>query len=139
MARGRNSKGRFTKGSSKVSIVKSRSRGGPLVVRETKIQVPRRRRGRGGGGASTSNRVRGGVFIVAAGLGYVEKNYASMFDKVPAVKGSRYLTVAAVGHFLIKPRPGSWLDHGVTAAAAIAGREIGQAGIIGDDDGAEWR
>lgn len=118
-----------------MSVSRSR-RGGPLVVRETRVQVPRRR-GRGGGGGSTSNRVRGGVFVASAGLGYVEKNYASTFDKVPKLKGSAYLTIAAVGHFGLKPRAGSWLDHAVTAATAIAGREIGQAGIIGDD--AEWR
>lgn len=112
-------------------------RGGPLVVRETRVQVPRGGKRRGGGG--TSNRVRGGVAIGGAILGYAEKNYATQFAQIPDIKGSRMLTIAAVGHFLVKPRPGGWLDHAVTAAAAIAGYQIGQTGISGDDDEAVWR
>ena len=135
MTRARNSKGRFTKRAS-VSITKRRSCG-PLVVRETRIQVPRRRRGAAGG--STSNRTRGGVAVAGFVLGYVNKNYSATISKVPAIKGSYMLTLGAAGHFLLKPRPGSALDHAVTAACAIGGYELGTTGISGDDTDASWR
>lgn len=113
-------------------------RGGPLVVRETRVQVPRRR-GRGGGGGTTSNRVRGGAFVGGFAWGYLKKNYSGVYAKIPAVRGSAMLTAAGVGHFLLKPRSGSWLDHAVTAAAVLAGNELAESGgIFGDDTDASW-
>lgn len=130
---GRNRKGQFTKGSSRVSI-KRTSRGGPLVVRETRVAVPKKRRGgaaAGGGGA----KVRKGAAIGGFLLGYVKKNHAAeTLDKIPAIKGSHIATLGVGLHFL-RPKSGGIVDHIATAAVAIGAYELGQ-GLSGDD--ASW-
>ena len=144
MARSRNRRGQFTKrssgGSSAYAIAtvprSSPARRGSRSVRRGSGGVPRHTRRRGS--SSTSNRVRGGVAAAGFALGYVNKNYSTTIQKLPPIKGSHILTGAVIGHFLLKPRPGSWGDHAVTAAAAIGGYEVGSSGIIGDDSTPTW-
>lgn len=89
--------------------------------------------------------VRKGVAIASVVLGYVSRNQAEALKKVPAVMGSRYITLAAGLHMLAEKRPGGYIDHAATAMVAIAGFNIGKAGSLsgagaleGGDDETSW-
>lgn len=144
MARSRNSRGQFTKRRSSGGATASASvalapRRSTSVRRRGGGGVPRGgRRGRRGSSGGTSNRVRFGVTAAGFGIGYINKNYSSTVQKVPAIKGSHIFTAGVASHFLLKPRSGSWLDHATTAACVIGGYEIGSSGIIGDSDTPMW-
>lgn len=142
MARARNKKGQFIKGSSRRSggaIVKYRS--APLVVRRVNVPVPvrggggGRRRGSAGGGSDATvmkDNAMGGAI-----LGYVKKNYsAQTYDKVPDVKGSKNAAIG-IGAYLLKPK-NPWLRRIGRAAAAIGAYELMQGDLLAGDDDASW-
>lgn len=145
----RNKKGQFVKGGGRrrssrgsTALVR-RGSSSVVVVRQPSSGVPTRRSRRGGGGGGGAGMKSRRIGLLKGGfiIGVAEKNYGTeFFDKIPAIKGSKYATIAAVGHFALKARSGTLLGDITDAATALTGKEAGamiSGGILSGDD-ATW-
>lgn len=92
----------------------------------------RRRSSSRGGGSQAGARVRKGAAIAGVVIGYLDRP-GSMAEatlaKVPALGGSRKITLALIAHMVAKKRPGGYIDHAATALTAIAAYDVGRNGL----------
>ena len=130
-----------------VSVAPRRS--GPPAIRRSSAPAVRPiyvsssqaiRSGGGGGGrrraassgAAAGTKVRKGVAIAGAIIGYMDRP-GSMAEatlaKIPALGGSRKITIALGLHLWARKRPGGIIDHAATAATAIAAYDVGRNGL----------
>ena len=86
--------------------------------------------------------VRKGVAIAGAVIGYMDRPGSALeatLAKVPALGGSRKITLALGLHLAARKRPGGFIDHAATAMTAIASYDVGRngfgnLGLQGDGD-----
>lgn len=76
--------------------------------------------------------VRKGVAVAGVVIGYLDRPGSPLeatMQKIPALGGSRKITLAIGLHMLAKKRPGGYIDHGATAMTAIAAYDVGRNGF----------